>query len=148
MTANDPSRVDIPLTRLRLIENAEPVLTRNLAHVLWRCDPLQRRNEIGIPAGVSGDGAASTDHVQPDRNMVCAYGFYDVIHMFRPLIGRRNSRRGLWVLPPFGLHAPTLSRFLVHARDEFATIAGCSRKGRLIADHICRRLGAVGRLFR
>src|SRR5262249_50036528 len=36
---------------------------------------------------------------------------------------------------------------LVHARDEFATITGCSRKRRLIADHICRCLGTLVRLF-
>ena len=98
-----------PLARPCLIEDPEPVLSRNLAHVLRRCDPLQRSNDIGITASVCGDGAASADHVQPDRDMVCPYSSYDVIHMFRPLIGRRNGKRGLWVLPPFGLYAPALS---------------------------------------
>src|SRR5262249_54907453 len=100
---------------LRLTEDAEPVLAGDFAYVLQRCDSIQRRNQIGITARILEDGAASSGHIEPDRNMVGAYRFDDVVHVFRPFVGRRNGRQRLRVFLPLDPCPPTLSKFAIHS---------------------------------
>src|SRR5690349_13864856 len=53
----------------RRFEHAEPVLAADLGDVRRRGDPLQRRQDLAVAAGVARYAAAAAGHVEADADM-------------------------------------------------------------------------------
>src|SRR5215471_18365310 len=126
-------RASVGPSSLRLIEHAEPVLAADLAHVLRRRDSIQRRNQIGVAARISEDGAASSGHIEPDRNMV---GAYEMRCSYR-----RLTTNTWWARP----HPPAtrLAASLQAARRRACSVRCVPGRGQSASAKLCSCLRAM-----
>src|SRR5581483_6792064 len=119
---------------LRLPDDPEPVLAADLARVLRRGHAPDRREDLGVAAGVLRHGAAPAHHVEADRDVLGADRPDHIVDLLGPLVRGGDERQRLRILAPLAERHPVLVEFAVHPFDVLAVIARRARHGRLVPD--------------